>query len=100
MNSTDLETRGIESRSQTFAALSDPIRLRILDLLSADQQCVCDLQEAIEIAPNLLSYHLRVLRGAGLVAATRRGRWIDYQLSSDSARSVTDALPAAFRGVL
>lgn len=98
VSSTDLETRRIESRAQTFAALSDPIRLRILDLLSLEQQCVCDLQDAIEIAPNLLSYHLRVLREAGLVVATRRGRWVDYRLSGDSAQSVTDALPAAFRG--
>ena len=98
MNSTDLDTRIIESRAQIFAALSDPIRLRILDLLGSELQCVCDLQEAIEIAPNLLSYHLRVLREAGLVAGTRRGRWVDYRLTGDSAQSVTAALPASFSG--
>lgn len=88
----------IESRAQNFAALSDPIRLRILDVLGTGQKCVCDLQDEIEISPNLLSYHLRVLREAGLVAATRRGRRVDYRPSDGSARSVTDALPVAFRG--
>ena len=41
---------------------------------------MCDLQAQVPVAPNLLSYHLRVLREAGLVTATRRGRWIDYRL--------------------
>ena len=44
---------------------------------------MCDLQAAVPVAGNLLSYHLRVLRGAGLVAASRRGRWIDYRLDPD-----------------
>ncbi len=41
---------------------------------------MCDLREEVPVAANLLSYHLRVLRGAGLVIAARRGRWIDYRL--------------------
>ncbi|NNF69843.1 MAG: winged helix-turn-helix transcriptional regulator, partial [Acidimicrobiia bacterium] len=85
MASTDVETRSIESRAATFRALSDPIRLSILDQLNRDQRCVCDLQEALDVAPNLLSYHLRILREAGLVASTRRGRWVDYRLADDAA---------------
>ncbi len=76
-----------------FGALSDPIRLSILDRLNREQRCVCELQEALDIAPNLLSYHLRVLREAGLVASTRRGRWVDYRLSEDAASMVAAALP-------
>jgi len=41
---------------------------------------VCDLREEVPVAANLLSYHLRVLRDAGLVIAARRGRWVDYRL--------------------
>lgn len=78
-----------------FAALSDPIRLRILDVLGSKQQCVCDLRETIGVAPNLLSYHLRVLREAGLVEASRRGRWVDYRLADDAPRLMNDALPPA-----
>lgn len=83
----------VETRAALFAALGDPTRLRILDELSNQQQCVCTLQEAIEIAPNLLSYHLRVLRDAGLVEATRRGRWVDYRLSPAAADAIGQALP-------
>ena len=41
---------------------------------------MCDLNEQVPVAANLLSYHLRVLREAGLVSAARRGRWVDYRL--------------------
>jgi ArsR family transcriptional regulator len=74
--------------------LGDPIRLAILDELSDDQRCVCELQDALGIAPNLLSYHLRILREAGLVEATRRGRWVDYRLSSNATAAITAALPS------
>ncbi len=63
-----------------LAALADPVRLRIVGVLAVGGRCVCDLQEKVPVAGNLLSYHLRVLRDAGLVTATRRGRWVDYRL--------------------
>jgi ArsR family transcriptional regulator len=93
VTSTDLETISVASRAATFGALSDPNRLSILDQLNQDQRCVCELQEALDIAPNLLSYHLRILRQAGLVESTRRGRWVDYRLSDDAAATVAAALP-------
>jgi ArsR family transcriptional regulator, arsenate/arsenite/antimonite-responsive transcriptional repressor len=94
VGSTDLEATTVEARAVTFAALSDPIRLSVLDALGRDRRCVCDLQEALGIAPNLLSYHLRILREAGLVEATRRGRWVDYRLSDDAAARIATALPS------
>jgi ArsR family transcriptional regulator len=95
VTSTDLETT-VEARAATFAALSDPIRLSILDQLSRDQQCVCELQEVLDIAPNLLSYHLRILREAGLVESTRRGRWVDYRIAGGTAAAIRSALPSQF----
>ncbi|MEX1125805.1 MAG: metalloregulator ArsR/SmtB family transcription factor [Acidimicrobiia bacterium] len=93
MTSTDLEATSLETRAQVFGALSDPIRLRILDLLCSGQSCVCDLQDAVGVAPNLLSYHLRVLREAGLVETSRRGRWIDYDLAPEVIDGLADTLP-------
>jgi ArsR family transcriptional regulator len=63
-----------------LAALADPVRLRIVGVLAGGSRCVCDLHEQVPVAANLLSYHLRVLRQAGLVTAARRGRWVDYRL--------------------
>ena len=55
--------------------------------------CVCDLQDRVPVASNLLSYHLKVLRDTGLVTTARRGRWIDYTLAADAAERLADALP-------
>jgi ArsR family transcriptional regulator len=95
MGSRILDATSVEVRVRTLAALSDPHRLRILDLLGSDERCVCDLQESVAVATNLLSYHLRVLREAGLVVTTRRGRWIDYRMADDASQRVEAALPRA-----
>lgn len=66
----------LEERVEVLKALADPYRLRILDILSPEIRCNCHLQDQMEIAPNLLSYHLKILREAGLIVGTKRGRWI------------------------
>lgn len=75
-------------------AAADPIRWAVLDVLAAGPRCVCDLQERIPVPANLLSYHLRVLREAGLITASRRGRWIDYALAAGAPERLRAALPA------
>ncbi len=83
----------VEASAKLFSALGDPIRLRILSRLVDQKQCVCDIQADVGIAANLLSYHLRVLREAGLVHSVRRGRWVDYELAPDAADRISAALP-------
>jgi ArsR family transcriptional regulator len=78
-----------------FAALAEPARLRILHVLADASRCVCDIREVVPIAPNLLSYHLRVLREAGLIDGSRRGRWIDYRLATDTSTLIAEALRIA-----
>ncbi len=79
-------------------AVADPIRWEVLELLATRCRCVCDLQEEIAVAPNLLSYHLKVLRDVGLVTTARRGRWIDYSLAVDAGEQMRAALPGAAGG--
>ena len=76
-----------------MAAVADPIRLQLLRLLVGRTRCVCDLQPAPQIPGNLLSYHLKVLRDAGLIEGTRRGRWIDYSLTDGALERLHAALP-------
>ncbi len=79
-----------------LAAVADPIRLGLLHRLAAEgTQCVCNLQTTPEIPANLLSYHLKVLRDAGLVTTERRGRWVDYTLAPDALDRLQSALPIA-----
>lgn len=82
-----------EQSLEVLSAIADPIRWTVLEQLSDQCQCVCDLQENVAVAPNLLSYHLKVLREAGLVTATRRGRWMDYALAPDAHEKMIAALP-------
>jgi len=76
-------------------AVADPVRWSVLAMLVEAPRCVCKLQEQIPIAGNLLSYHLKVLREAGLVTTSRRGRWVDYALAPGSPVSMRAALPGA-----
>lgn len=93
MTSRILDSTSLETRAAIFSALGDPIRLQVLDALSLGERCVCDLQDVVAIAPNLLSYHLRVLREAGLVETSRRGRWVDYRLAGEIRPLLHGALP-------
>jgi ArsR family transcriptional regulator len=85
----------IEEAARVFAALADPPRLRVLAVLADSQRCVCDIQSVTPMATNLLSYHLRTLREAGLVEGTRRGRFVDYRITDGAATLIREALRAA-----
>ena len=76
-----------------LSTAADPNRMAILTLLAAGKTCVCALQEQIPVAPNLLSYHLKVLRDAGLVISRRRGRWMDYELAVGALGRLRRAIP-------
>lgn len=63
-----------------FKALADPIRLRLLSMITsaAGEICVCDLTPQFEVSGPTISHHLKVLREAGLVDCERRGTWVYY----------------------
>ena len=59
-----------------FAALSDPVRLRLLSLLAENGElCSCHLEEPLKKSQPTVSHHTRVLADAGLIVGERRGRW-------------------------
>ncbi|MGI8502777.1 MAG: ArsR/SmtB family transcription factor [Hassallia sp.] len=64
-----------------FHALSDPLRLKVLELLQTQELCVCDLCEVLNLRQSKLSFHLKTLREAGLVNSRQEGRWIYYSLN-------------------
>ena len=86
----------LERHAALFHALSDPRRLRILDLLRSGEQCVCELQSALDCGQSLLSFHLKNLLDAGLVAMRREGRWSHYRLAADALAHAEQAV-AAYR---
>jgi ArsR family transcriptional regulator, arsenate/arsenite/antimonite-responsive transcriptional repressor len=91
-DSMSLESISLEATAG-FAAVADGTRLRILQVLASGGRCVCDLRAEVPVPANLLSYHLRVLRDAGLVNARRRGRWIDYEIDEQALERLRAELP-------
>ena len=85
-----------EAAVELLAVAADPVRWRLLaELAAAGTRCVCDLQPVGGVAPNVLSYHLKVLRHAGLVTSSKRGRWVDYTIADDAHARIAAALPTA-----
>lgn len=64
-----------------FHALSEPLRIRVLELLRSQELCVCDLCDRLGTPQSKLSFHLKNLKEAGLVCARQEGRWIYYSLN-------------------
>ena len=65
---------------QRFQAVAEATRLRIVQLLTGGERCVCELQEELGAAQSRLSFHLKKLKEAGVVSARRDGRWVHYSL--------------------
>jgi ArsR family transcriptional regulator, zinc-responsive transcriptional repressor len=85
-----------EAAAALLKALVAPIRLALVDLLSEAPRCVHELVAALDAPQPLVSQHLKVLRSAGLVATTRRGREVVYRLADEHvAHVVQDAVTHA-----
>ncbi|MDX2096154.1 MAG: metalloregulator ArsR/SmtB family transcription factor [Leptolyngbyaceae cyanobacterium bins.59] len=64
-----------------FHALSDPLRVSVVELLREKELCVCDLCDALNVAQSKLSFHLKALKEANLLRSRQEGRWIYYSLN-------------------
>jgi len=88
-----LAAREAEALAARFKALGDPTRVAIVNrLAAADECCVCDLTETFELAQPTISHHLKVLREAGLVEASRRGTWAYYRLVPEAVQQLRQTL--------
>lgn len=79
----DLDESSAAVHAAGFAALADPVRLRLLSLIAAEPRngvCVCDLVAQVDRSQPTVSHHLKVLRDAGLVTSEKRGTWAWYHI--------------------
>lgn len=82
-----------------FKALSDETRLKILKIFEKGEICVCDLVSVLDMSQPKISFHLNVLKEAGLVKDRKQGKWVHYSIDgSDMFRrflvlSVTEKIP-------
>ncbi|MBM4194748.1 MAG: winged helix-turn-helix transcriptional regulator [Gemmatimonadetes bacterium] len=74
-----------------FHALSDETRIAALQMLRGGELCVCELQDGLGgIAQSRLSFHLKVLKEAGLVTDRKQGRWSYYAINAEAVQVVHD----------
>ena len=66
---------------KVMKALSDPNRVKIVKMLQHKLMCVCELQEALQIAQSSVSKHLKILEEAGIVDYKKNGLWVNYYLT-------------------
>jgi len=78
----------VQGLADTFSALGDPTRVRILDALSHGELCVCDLAAVLRLSQSAVSHQLRLLRGMRLVRPRREGRVVFYELDDQHIMSI------------
>jgi len=85
--------------SSAFHALSDPTRLELINRLAGGEQCVCELTDALRTGQSRLSFHLKVLKDAGLIQDRREGRWMYYTLVEEAFEEVEELIRTLRKGV-
>ena len=86
----------VTALADTFKVLGDPTRVRILDALSADELCVCEIATLMGLSESAVSHQLRLLRSLRLVRARRQGRMVFYALDD---HHITDLFAQGLRHV-
>jgi|SRR3954469_3409113 ArsR family transcriptional regulator len=88
-----LNEREAEDLAAAFAALADPVRLRILSMVAdAGECCACDLVAPLGKSQPTISHHTKVLAEAGLITGDKRGKWVWWRVDRGRVRAVRDAL--------
>jgi len=83
-------TLSVKNAASLFHALSDETRLSLLDQLRDGERCVCELTEVMKAGQSRLSFHLKVLKDAGLLLDRREGRWMYYSINPDAIDQLED----------
>lgn len=89
----------LQTLAEQLKVIAEPKRLRIFNLLMEGVQCNCELGDALQMAPNLISHHLSILRQAGLVEVERDSidsRWLYYSVNRDALDKLNAAFGAFF----
>ncbi len=90
-----LDISQAETLAPRFKALGDPIRLRLLSMITSavgGEACVCDMTPQFDVSGPTISHHLKVLREAGLIEGDRRGTWVWYRPLPQAMRALAAVL--------
>ncbi|KUO77398.1 MAG: transcriptional regulator [Desulfosporosinus sp. BRH_c37] len=81
-----------ECNAKVFKALSDPNRLKIIEMLQSRERCACELLEEMNIVQSTLSHHMKILCDSGLVNSRPCGKWMYYSLSKEVCETAKNLL--------
>lgn len=79
-------------RAKIFNALSDPIRLEIIEFLRDGEKCVCEITPHLKLIQPVVSRHLKILKAAGLVKRRKKGTWHMYSITDPGVCELIDSL--------
>jgi ArsR family transcriptional regulator, arsenate/arsenite/antimonite-responsive transcriptional repressor len=88
-----LSERDATELARAYAALADPVRLRLLSIIAAaDEVCSCDLETPLRRSQPTVSHHTKALAEAGLIVGEKRGRWMWWRVVPERVAALRDAL--------
>ena len=73
-----------------FKALADDTRLKIIEMVSKETLCACDILEEFQITQPTLSYHMKQLVDADLVTGEKKGNWVHYSINTNTLESLSN----------
>ena len=95
VSTSPLDEEQADALARSFAALADPIRLRLLSFIASsdqDEVCACDLVAPSGRSQPTVSHHMKILVDAGLIAREKRGLWVWYRIVPERLESLRAAL--------
>ena len=88
----------IRRLEQVFFSLADKTRLMILELLTDEELCSCEVMAGLQLTEPTTSHHLGILERAGLVSTRREGKWVFYKLANSQVKSLLVKASAILEG--
>ena len=85
-----------KEKAKIFKVLSDPNRLKIIDILSCGERCACDILEHFDFSQPTLSHHMKVLADLGIVRVRKVGTWNHYSLDLEKYEEITNYIFGIF----
>ena len=83
-----MQIKCFEENDKIFKALSDVNRLKIIDILSSEELCACQILPEFDFTQPTLSHHMKILIDSGLVIASKKGTWNYYKLNIENIKKL------------
>ncbi len=85
-----MDTECYKQKAKVFKALGDVNRLKIIDILSCEEQCGCQILTKFNFTQPTLSHHMKILIDSGLVLARKKGTWSYYKLNCENVKELIE----------